>query len=66
MTIPKADTSEVTDDLPETETGQEALSKDFAGYMTRNWTHEQIVEFCLKLLGEEAVAWWARKQEHQE
>ena len=28
------------------------------------WSREKIIAFCLRLLGDEAQAWWARKQEH--
>jgi len=45
--------------------GQKAMSETLAEYMSRNWTREQIVEFCLRQLGSEAQAWWARKEDHQ-
>ena len=37
----------------------------FAAFMQANWTREQIIEFCLALIGEEAQAWWARKRDKQ-
>ena len=79
---------------------QGTLQEDFAGYMLRNWTPDQVLEFalrligtfepkiilevfsiwkqrgkcprdqqvsfCLHILGDEAQAWWARKEAHQE
>ncbi len=36
-----------------------------SAYINRYWKSEKIIKFALNLLGEEARAWWARKQEHQ-
>jgi acetyl-CoA acetyltransferase len=46
--------------------GQLAMAETLAQYMSRNWTREQIAEFCLRMLGNEARAWYNRKQEHCE
>jgi hypothetical protein len=37
----------------------------FRIYMMRFCTRDEHVEFCLHMLGDEAQAWWARKQDHQ-
>ncbi len=34
-------------------------------YVSRFWPREKIIKFALSLIGEEARAWWARKQMNQ-
>lgn len=39
--------------------------QQFVCFLTEHWPRELVVEFALILLGEEARAWWARKENHQ-
>ncbi len=44
---------------------QGIVVQTFRIYMTRFLPREDQVNFCLHMLGDEAQAWWARKQGHQ-
>jgi|APCry1669189204_1035204.scaffolds.fasta_scaffold450272_1 hypothetical protein len=43
----------------------QAFDEYIESYILKFWDREKITEFCLRLMGDEARAWWARKQGHQ-
>ena len=45
---------------------QGLIIQTFRTYMLRFCSREQQVSFCLHMLGDEAQAWWSRKEAHQE